>query len=77
MKRRIKSLGLVVLLGIALLASGQTNNSPRAERARDPVCGLMVDKNPEMSAEYKGRVFYFCSKTDRDEFRKNPGKYVK
>jgi YHS domain-containing protein len=49
---------------------------PRPEKVRDPVCGLMVDKDPELSAVYKGQTYYFCSKADRDKFTNNPEKYV-
>ena len=50
---------------------------PRPEKVRDPVCGLMVEKDPELSAAYRGQTYYFCSKADRDTFKKNPQKYVK
>ena len=50
---------------------------PRPEKVRDPVCGLMVEKDPELSAVYKGQTYYFCSKADRDKFKKNPEKYAK
>ena len=49
----------------------------KAEKAKDPVCGLMVDKNPELSANYKGETYYFCTKTDLEQFKKAPEKYVK
>jgi YHS domain-containing protein len=53
----------------------QKKASPRREKAIDPVCGLKVDKDPDLSFEYKGKAFYFCSYTDRASFRKNPEKY--
>jgi YHS domain-containing protein len=37
----------------------------------------MVEKDPQLSADYKGQTYYFCSKTDRDKFKKNPQKYEK
>jgi YHS domain-containing protein len=77
MKRRITIAGLTVFLGIALLAAGQTKNRPKPEKVRDPVCGLLVEKDPELSAHHNGRVYHFCSKSDRDQFRKDPRKYVK
>jgi YHS domain-containing protein len=76
MKYRLIVVGIAVLLCITLLATGQTKRPPK-ETVRDPVCGLMVEKDPEMSADHKGRTYYFCSKADRDTFKKNPGKYVK
>jgi YHS domain-containing protein len=76
MKDRLIVIGVSALLAITLLAAAQTRRLPK-ERVRDPVCGLMVEKDPEMSANYRGTAYYFCSKADRDSFRKNPGKYVK
>lgn len=31
------------------------------ERARDPICGMMVDKATALTSERGGRTFYFCS----------------
>jgi YHS domain-containing protein len=60
-----------------LLVSGQEKKlRPRPEKARDPVCGLMVEKDPNLSAEYRGKTFYFCSNADRNKFLKNPQKYT-
>lgn len=53
------------------------NPRPRPEKARDPVCGIMVEKDPALSAVYKGTTYYFCSNADRDKFKKSPEKYVK
>ena len=88
MKRR----SFLALAGMAMPVFGQAKKSapipkttfapknapqPRPERIRDPVCGLMVEKDPELSAVYKGQTYYFCSKADRNKFTKNPEKYVK
>ena len=32
-----------------------------ADRARDPVCGMLVDKASSLSSTVGGRTFYFCS----------------
>jgi YHS domain-containing protein len=69
-------MSLPVLFGRSLFAYGQGRN-PRSEKARDPVCGLPVEKNLELSANYRGRIFYFCSIRDREEFKRNPQKYVR
>jgi len=46
--------------------------------AIDPVCGMRVDeKKAEFKLEYKGKVYYFCSKHCLEEFSRNPEKYVK
>jgi YHS domain-containing protein len=78
MKDRRIVLALVVVLAFSILAFSQAKNlRPRPEKARDPVCGLMVEKDPNLSAEYDGKTYYFCSNADRDKFKKNPQKYIK
>ena len=37
----------------------------------------MVKKDPNLSAGYNGKTYYFCSIADREKFKKNPQKYVK
>ena len=76
MKKRVLIIIGVVLLILAVAAAAQ-NKAPKPEKARDPVCGLMVEKNPDLSAAYQGETYYFCTKRDRDEFKSNPQKYVK
>jgi Cu+-exporting ATPase len=74
------ALALVLVMAVLLAsASGiaQAKRGEKAEKAKDPVCGLMVDKNPELSANYKGETYYFCTKTDLEQFKKAPEKYVK
>ena len=78
MKNRPLTIILIVLLALSALAFGQTRNpKPKPERARDPVCGLIVDKEPQLSADYDGVTYYFCSNADRDKFEKNPQKYLR
>ena len=78
MKRRI--LAVIFIAAIAVLsvsAFSQTKKGDKPEQAKDPVCGLMVDKNPELSVNYKGETYYFCLKADLETFKENPEKYVK
>ncbi len=77
MKRRVLTVTCAVLLSICVAVWAQNKNASKPDKARDPVCGLMVDKNPELSTEYQGQTFYFCTKADRDKFKENPQKYVK
>lgn len=45
--------------------------------AKDPVCGMNDDeKNAKFRSEYMGRTYYFCSKSCKDLFDKNPAKYA-
>jgi YHS domain-containing protein len=52
-------------------------NRQKVERSRDPVCGLMVERNSTLSVRYKSETYYFCSKADMDQFRRTPERYVK
>jgi YHS domain-containing protein len=91
-RRRLIVSGFLAMTGIAIPVFGQAKKSaplprstfipkseprPRPEKVRDPVCGLMVEKDPELSAAYKGQTYYFCSKADREKFKKNPEKYIR
>jgi Cu2+-exporting ATPase len=43
-----------------------------AEKVRDPVCGMEVDKNKAVRLEKDGKVQYFCSESCRKKFE-SPG----
>jgi len=78
MKRRIFAAVLIEVLATAIFAAGQSQQQKKApEKAKAPVCGLMVDKDPNLSTNYKGETYYFCSKADLDKFKKEPEKYVR
>ena len=32
-----------------------------SDKAKDPICGMVVDKSTPLRAERNGRVYYFCS----------------
>jgi putative ABC transport system ATP-binding protein len=38
------------------------------EMATDPVCGMAVEREKAISAEWNGQPFFFCSRGCRDEF---------
>src|SRR5687768_2569658 len=43
----------------------------------DPVCGMTVDpKSAAGSYEYKGTVYYFCSKHCVEKFREEPERFL-
>ena len=43
----------------------------------DPVCGMEVDpKTAEWKSEYKGQTFYFCAPGCKQDFDKEPEKYI-
>ena len=43
----------------------------------DPVCKMLVPAHdPSLHIEFEGKTYYFCSPTCRDQFLKNPSKFV-
>jgi YHS domain-containing protein len=43
----------------------------------DPICKMGVnEKKTIFKSEYKGKTYYFCSAQCKNEFEKNPEKYV-
>jgi len=73
---------LLLVLVVICVFSGSVISQTRGQaqkpvKAVDPVCGLTVDKLPELSYEYKGETYYFCSKADLEKFKKTPDKYSK
>jgi YHS domain-containing protein len=66
---------ILILATTSMTALAQTRKNP--EKAKDPVCGLMVDRDPNLSVNYKGETYYFCSKADMEKFKKDPEKYVR
>jgi YHS domain-containing protein len=77
MRRTIPAIVLVVVLAVSMSAVAQSKRAEKAEKAKDPVCGIMVDKNPALSYTYKGETYYFCSKADQEKFKEAPDKYAK
>jgi len=45
--------------------------------ATDPVCGMRVDTDDAAAtAEYEGKLYYFCSQACHDAFVADPTTYV-
>lgn len=44
---------------------------------RDPVCDMEVDKSDAAATtDYKGDTYYFCAKTCKERFDRDPERYV-
>ena len=69
---------------IKMLGGGPSNelltaaSQPTAPgEAVDPVCKMLVmTHDPTLHIEFEGKTYYFCSPTCRDQFLKNPTKFV-
>lgn len=48
------------------------------DKARDPVCGMSVDKNKtQFSSKMNEEAYYFCSKSCKGKFGADYKKYLK
>jgi YHS domain-containing protein len=44
---------------------------------KDPVCGMDVNPaNAPAQSNYRGRTFYFCSQDCKEQFEREPQRYV-
>jgi Cu+-exporting ATPase len=46
-------------------------------KARDPVCGMLVDLAAASSAVHEGHSYFFCSDECRRKFEADPGTYLR
>lgn len=75
MKRKIDTVVLIAIITtVSMTAFAQ---SRKVEKAKDSVCGLMVDKDHAFSVKYNAETFYFCSRADMEKFQKEPKKYAR
>src|SRR5262245_26253979 len=86
------SILLVLILGISTQPIGlpqsetqkdkpkqKTESAQKKEqKVKDPVCGMEIDaKSAAGKATYKGKTYYFCSVSEKEQFESEPAKYVK
>jgi Cu+-exporting ATPase len=57
---------------------GTAQAAQTAEKVKDPVCGMTIDKSAaKADEEYKGGHYYFCSHECHSKFKDAPDKYAK
>jgi YHS domain-containing protein len=67
---------LVLIFGAVLLI-GLTWTVFAQDTAKDPVCGMNVNKaTAKYTYDYKGSTYYFCSEGCKTSFSKDPEKYL-
>jgi YHS domain-containing protein len=47
-----------------------------ADRAKDPICGMMVDKAKATKLTHEGADYFFCSDACVTKFKADPKKYA-
>jgi len=76
MRRTVVVVALIlVFAATSMTVLAQAKKPP--EKARDPVCGIIVEKDPNLSVNHRGETYYFFSKADMEKFKKEPEKYAK
>lgn len=46
-------------------------------QVKDPVCGMMLDPaEAAATSTYQGSTYYFCSNGDKEQFDRNPQRYL-
>ncbi len=54
----------------------QAITSPKSDRARDPICKMIVDTSTALHSDFKGHRYFFCSSHCQATFDANPEQYV-
>jgi len=84
---RIRTLILIVITAVsvnpgnqvwAAAQAGQKQAGKKVEaKVVDPVCGMEVAPKDSEKAVYKGKAYYFCSRSEKQDFEKSPEKYLR
>lgn len=56
---------------------GEGSGQKSSQMAKDPVCGMFVEPQAAIGSQYMGQTFYFCSPACKENFDKEPMKYMK
>ncbi|MBB5645733.1 DJ-1/PfpI family protein [Pedobacter cryoconitis] len=59
-----------------LLHPEKTSANIKIDNDKDPVCGMSLSAGYADTANYKGKVFGFCSAMCKDAFKENPASYL-
>ncbi len=83
LKTVLLAVGVIMVFGLsASMGFGDSVTPGTAEKAVTvgnkvcPVTGEKIDKESEVTYEYKGKVYSFCCRACIIEFRKDPEKYI-
>ena len=69
---------LVIHTGNTLYADSNSKTHCKTKMVKCPVSGEVIAKDAKkITAEYKGKTYFFCCEKCKAEFEKNPEKYVK
>lgn len=57
-------------------AKSSVGQKVKFANATDPICNMPTEPDMKDTAVYKNKTYGFCSVYCKDEFKKNPEKYV-
>lgn len=74
----MKRMLLIVALATSTLGAQESAKKTAKPEAKvvDPVCGMTVDPKTADKSVYKGKTYYFCSRSEKQQFDKTPEKYL-
>jgi Cu+-exporting ATPase len=68
---------MILVLAASFAGAQDTKKNDQPAKAQDPVCGMTIDTKDAPKSEFKGKTYYFCSISDKQEFDKAPASYIK
>lgn len=80
----MKTIAFTIALAAGLLLPGtvmpaqdaKKEAAKKSTKVIDPVCGMEVDSKTAEKSAYKGKSYYFCARSEKEAFEKNPEKYL-
>lgn len=74
----MKRMFLTMALAACILSAQESTKKAAKPEAKvvDPVCGMTVDPKTADKSVYKGKTYYFCSRSEKQQFDKTPEKYL-
>lgn len=86
MKKNIKFIALNIIVMMWMTSCEFKNNKDiskeeilsnvKVVNEVDPVCRMSTHENLKDTLNYQGKLYGFCSSHCKEEFKKNPGKYL-
>jgi len=59
----------------AIASEKKDGEKVKKTTAKDPICGMEVQKDKSTKVEHNGKNYYFCSERCEETFKKEPSKY--
>ena len=56
---------------------GQGSDSGSFQMVKDPACGMFVNPQNSINSRHMSETFYFCSSACKEDFDREPVKYMK